>query len=166
MHETTRSGPVTLDDDLGGTISNISIVNNTFALLNGPGTHGPFCVSVSNSLGLLNNVKIQNNAFYNCGNAEDGYVRFLGLGLTANIGYNSVYTTNGVAPLGGPNPNDVWMLDPQFVSFAARDFHLLPTSPVIDMGATLREVPTDKDGIVRPQGPRYDIGAYERPTKR
>ena len=30
-----------------------------------------------------------------------------------------------------------------------------------DAGTTLVEVPTDKDGTVRPVGLAYDIGAYE-----
>lgn len=34
-------------------------------------------------------------------------------------------------------------------------------SPAIDAGATLKEVPTDFDGVARPQGAGHDIGAFE-----
>lgn len=46
-----------------------------------------------------------------------------------------------------------------FVS--ATDFRLKSGSPAIDTGFTLAEVTTDFLGVPRPQGPKYDIGAYE-----
>jgi hypothetical protein len=52
--------------------------------------------------------------------------------------------------------------DPGFVDATRQDFHLRPGSPAIDQGATLKEVPTDRDGVSRPQGRAYDLGAYER----
>jgi hypothetical protein len=52
--------------------------------------------------------------------------------------------------------------DPRFVDPARRDFHLCPESPAIDGGETLEEVSTDRDGVARPQGQAYDLGAYER----
>jgi parallel beta-helix repeat protein len=52
--------------------------------------------------------------------------------------------------------------DPQFVNAAAGDYRLSPTSPLIDKGQTLPIVPFDYQGIPRPLGAGYDIGAYER----
>ncbi|HEX7556214.1 MAG TPA: choice-of-anchor Q domain-containing protein [Leptolinea sp.] len=50
--------------------------------------------------------------------------------------------------------------DPKFVS--STDFHLQSGSPAIDSGFNLGSVvPTDFDGVVRPQGAGNDIGAYE-----
>jgi parallel beta-helix repeat protein len=51
--------------------------------------------------------------------------------------------------------------DPRFVNAAANDFRLQATSPAKDAGVTLSAVPTDVTGLARPQGVRYDIGAYE-----
>ncbi len=51
--------------------------------------------------------------------------------------------------------------DPLFRDPEANDFHLLPNSPAIDAGATIAEVQSDHDGISRPQGKAYDLGAYE-----
>ena len=44
----------------------------------------------------------------------------------------------------------------------ASDYHLSATSPARDAGTALPDLPSDLDGIARPQGARFDIGAYER----
>jgi hypothetical protein len=51
--------------------------------------------------------------------------------------------------------------DPLFVDPSAHDFHLLEDSPAIGEGTALAEVTEDYDGVLRPQGNAYDIGAYE-----
>jgi hypothetical protein len=60
-----------------------------------------------------------------------------------------------------PYPHDLWMVDPRFVNAAAKDFRLLPNSPLVDVGVALKDVPTDFVGVARPQGSGYDIGTYE-----
>jgi hypothetical protein len=57
--------------------------------------------------------------------------------------------------------NLVGNTDPKFVNAAALDFHLQASSPAIDAGTTLKEVTTDCEGVRRPQGKSYDIGAHE-----
>jgi hypothetical protein len=51
--------------------------------------------------------------------------------------------------------------DPKFVSPINENFHLSPGSAAIGKALALEEVRTDKDGLSRPQGGGYDIGAYE-----
>jgi parallel beta-helix repeat protein len=53
-----------------------------------------------------------------------------------------------------------------FRDWPAGDFHLRPSSPARDGGtdAVAGVVLDDLDGVPRPQGPRYDIGAYELPV--
>ena len=51
-----------------------------------------------------------------------------------------------------------------FVDFAGNDYHLSPTSPARDAGATLANVTDDLEGSPRPQGAAFDIGAYEFPA--
>ncbi len=61
-------------------------------------------------------------------------------------------------------------INPQFVDPASENYHLLSPSPAIDAGYDLGSVvPDDFDGVSRPQGVAYEIGAYEfqsslRPT--
>jgi hypothetical protein len=51
--------------------------------------------------------------------------------------------------------------DPRFVNPGEKDFHLLPGSAAIDKGIPLSDVSHDKDGVKRPQGTAFDLGAYE-----
>jgi len=57
-------------------------------------------------------------------------------------------------------PNALYA-DPLFVNPSTGDFHLQSTSPAIDTGTSLSEVPTDLTGTTRPQSCCYDIGVYE-----
>jgi hypothetical protein len=52
-------------------------------------------------------------------------------------------------------------VDPKLINLSANDFHLQKNSPLIDKGSPLTEVTNDFDGMIRPQGVGYDIGAYE-----
>lgn len=52
--------------------------------------------------------------------------------------------------------------DPLFVNSGAEDFRLADNSQGINNGVTLLSVTTAYDGVTRPQGIGYDIGAYER----
>jgi hypothetical protein len=47
-----------------------------------------------------------------------------------------------------------------FADMANRDYHLRSGSRAIDAGVAL-DVPTDRDGIPRPAGGQFDVGAYE-----
>jgi hypothetical protein len=104
---------------------------------------------------------VKNNALYDHGNGGEPYIRVESGASGLDIGFNSISKSDGVAPVGSPYSTDLWMVSPQFVSLANGDFHLLPTSPLVDSGSTLAIVPVDFDGVTRPQGPRFDIGAYE-----
>lgn len=48
-----------------------------------------------------------------------------------------------------------------FLDAAAHDYHLAETSAAVDAGAALDRVPHDRDGVPRPQGSAWDVGAYE-----
>jgi hypothetical protein len=52
--------------------------------------------------------------------------------------------------------------NPMFVNAAASDFHLVAGSPMIDKATPMTLFNTDKDGVARPTGLGFDIGAYEK----
>lgn len=51
-----------------------------------------------------------------------------------------------------------------FVDAGGDDYELSATSPAADTGKTLSDVTEDILGVARPQGPAFDVGAYERPA--
>src|SRR5262249_53247099 len=80
--------------------------------------------------------------------------------LNADLLLAAATTQTGANNLVLPAPTDAtW-----FVDAAAANFRLVTSAPPIDQGATLADLPTDYDGVRRPQGPAFDIGAFERPT--
>src|SRR5262249_17504007 len=48
-----------------------------------------------------------------------------------------------------------------FVNAGANDYHLSATSPALDTGTPV-SLTLDLEGNSRPQGPKYDVGAYEK----
>ena len=143
----------------GYIISNITIVNNNFIRTNGPAT---YCVWLHDG---IQTAKVKNNAFYDCGNQSTSYFSTApysgGTTSGIDVGYNSISKSDGRAPVESRYPNDLWLVDPKFVNFAAKDFHLQSTSPLINAGAPLIGATNDYDGVSRPQGAGHDIGAYE-----
>lgn len=73
--------------------------------------------------------------------------------------YNLYFSNQGAIGY-SVGPHSV-VLDPKFVNAAGNDYHLQSTSPAIDAGVALAFIPDDLDDNLRPQGPAYDIGAYE-----
>lgn len=67
--------------------------------------------------------------------------------FSAKTGFNETHGINGG--------------DPRFINIGSSNFHLAADSPAIDMGTTITELTSDKDGVSRPQGSGWDIGAYE-----
>jgi hypothetical protein len=130
-------------------------------------------------------VNVYNNTIYNSGalgGASAGAIRAFGAtNLTNNIFYLlsgqqyvsldtnlSFVTGSNNLFFGAGNPLGVFsesvVGDPMFANLANSDFHLLKGSPAIDSGATV-QLGTDYDGVMRPQGSAYDIGAYEFPEQ-
>lgn len=115
---------------------------------------------------LGNNAKVLNNSVQG---AEYQGVYFYddrtGNEAKNNIIYQSGTTSpyTGALFINSPNAQSSNLLgiNPLFVNASAHDLHLQANSPATDTGVTLALVPTDLDGVVRPLGAAYDIGAYE-----
>jgi len=60
-------------------------------------------------------------------------------------------------PTGEGNISD----DPLFVDALNANYHLQTTSPCIDSGTAIEAPSTDFEGVARPQGAGFDMGAYE-----
>lgn len=76
--------------------------------------------------------------------------------------YDLFFTTTPTQTAGGTmvwGPHNL-SGDPLFVDPAAGDYHLAAGSPAVDAGTNVG-VTTDLDGVARPQGAGFDIGAYE-----
>ena len=94
-----------------------------------------------------------------------------GLTIQSSIIWMEAYTpvygpcllSNSIA---GPFPTDgattnvaVMRNDPLFLDEEHRDLHLTATSPAVDQNDS--GPPFDFDGTARPQGPKFDLGAFE-----
>jgi len=108
------------------------------------------------------NVRIYNNTVY----ANEGKGISIGANsVGADVRNNIVYanTSSGIADLGTSTTlaNNLVDVDPEFFDEANKNFRLTGNSPAIDTGTFVPLVTQDFDGIERPQGPIYDIGASE-----
>lgn len=111
----------------------------------------------------VNGTKIYNNTCWN--NAD--YNIHIQTGCTNTVAQNNILyqgvtgaiINNGTGSTVDHNTTNAQ--DPKFANLAGNDFHLLSGSPAIDAGVALAQVTVDADGIQRPQGAAYDIGAYE-----
>lgn len=115
-----------------------------------------------------NFIRIFNNTIYN----NTGYGLTMGAGSTVyntTVKNNIVYKNGSGAILdqaAGTEMSNNLTTDPKFKD-APHDFRLSAGSPAVDAGANLTgTVDTDSDGISRPQGGAYDIGAFEYGTTR
>ena len=111
--------------------------------------------------GSANNVLVKNNIFYGNGSTHTVVTTAgaTGAELYNNIIYHanaSLRLSNGANATLSNNLND----DPLFVDAGNNDFHVQSGSPAINAGVAVG-IAIDKDGIIRPQGPDVDIGAYE-----
>src|SRR6266480_2196114 len=113
--------------------------------------------------GVGDSLIMRNNVFYrptSAGiwfDASDGGT-WAGALVENNLSTNAVSTpsVSGVTFVG-----NMANTDPRLVSPSSADFHLLAGSPAIDKGITLLSVLRDLEGVLRPQGLGYDIGACE-----
>ena len=132
------------------------IANNTFAYTRTTNSGDVMLWDVASG-----NVTLQNNIFYNPpgGIAVNTYAF---TAPTCVLDHNMVYGGSMGSVPGCTFTNSI-TANPSFVN-AASDFHLQAGSLAIGAGVTVSGAATDYDGIARPQGNGYDIGAFEFPA--
>ncbi len=169
-----------------GSPSNLKIYNNTFIssatwTVPNSGIH-------ANQVGVYINSgtgwEIKNNIFVNLKYAE---IKIESLGIAPTSNYNLFYHTDASAPAfhimtDSPYSNTLaeWRMhtsqdansinvDPLFTTYppstpivkSPANYKLQSSSPAKDAGTTIATVTDDYDGVSRPRGSAYDIGAYE-----
>jgi hypothetical protein len=159
---TSGVGGIILQGSSGNIITNTQIYNN---LVYNNGS----AVGAGEARGIqinqyTNGTKVWNNTSY--GNKSVGIqVGPNGTALTNTVVQNNISYNNTYANYSddGENTSADHNLtsNPSFVNAAAFNFELRTSSPAIDAGVTLSQVPTDFKDTPRPQGGAYDIGAYE-----
>jgi hypothetical protein len=138
----------------GSTSRGLVIVNNTFV---GPNPYRPGQIILATpTIGL----RIENNIFFSPRSAALYFenLRFPGGSVRHNMIHGGVTRTG--RPKGVAFSANREKTDPQFVG--GTNFRLRSDSPAIDAGIRVAEVTHDADGVHRPQGRGYDVGAYER----
>jgi hypothetical protein len=140
------------------------------------------CVLASSSAVRSSKVELYNNSFYDCGPRKTsdagGVCALTPVRMRNNVTYQLAgesYLNSNCGSSSVSGNNNEWFglgagtsattaninTDPLFVNAAARDFHLQVGSPAKDAGVTISGLGTDFDGVIRPQGSAYDLGAYE-----
>jgi len=110
----------------------------------------------------VTNAQVYNNTVY--GNDGFGGVYIGQYSSGADVRNNIVHNNSGgVLTDDGVNTtlSNNLTTNPHVINAVAGDFRLQADSPAIDAGLVLPAVPTDIEGISRPQGSGYDLGAYE-----
>jgi hypothetical protein len=174
------SNHIGMVENFAGTVNNLLFMNNVFVnmyqglLVDGSG-------GSSNITGLrfynntVDNVtqegvtliadapaaQIINNIFCNVGAGGDNYLSVDSTSSNFTAVDNDMWMSNDSMPgTYGSNATSI-NENPQFVNLSTLNFHLSASSPMIDAGQTLSQVTHDYDGVSRPQGGAYDIGAFE-----
>jgi parallel beta helix pectate lyase-like protein/uncharacterized protein DUF1565 len=138
----------------GSTSRGLAILNNTFAGQN-PYRPGQIILATPTE-----DLRIENNIFYS---PQAAALYFEDLRFPrGSVRYNMVF--EGMIKVGRPSGISIehnWeRTDPRLIG--PTNFRLGPDSPAIDIGLSLPEVSLDADGVPRPRGEGYDLGAYER----
>lgn len=131
---------------------NIDVVNNTFHNI------GAVCMFTSNVQGGTRSVVVRNNIFSSNGSNAYVSIQFSG---EVTFSHNLYFNGTGGAYSGDSNPVTG---DPLFANAGTLDFTLQSSSPARNAGTSTTAstvAPTDRNGVARPQGASYDIGAYE-----
>ena len=135
------------------------------------------------------NPTIRNNIVFQTGSMNDTIMEIRyddelgglsGLSGMPVMSNNQYYVQNGTASFEDNRPTSLfsgsltqWQAhisgdsastegDPQFVNAATENYNLSFTSPCVDRGTATGAPDSDYNGVKRPQGQAYDIGAYER----
>lgn len=151
---------VMLERGTAAQVRDIIFRNNIF-IMHDAG-YSPMNFHRKSGQGEISGIQVLNNTFYNTTNAGQAAIRMGNItnGRVVNnvsIGYGTLTDVTGgnVTQTGNVQSGNYGMVD-----YRQKNFRLTAYSPLIDAGANTG-VPDDFDGISRPRGAGYDIGAFE-----
>jgi hypothetical protein len=159
---TGYGGGVYLEYNNTMTLTNNLIANNSAGAGSGGGI---FIYDWSPS----NPVLMANNTIADNGNSAVYIWDHDNISVTNNLIAGHAEGVFTLYPLSTMDTNLLWNASDPFTGTNAiledpllrHDYFLNPDSPAVDAGLTLPWLPVDLDGRPRPQGPKYDIGAFE-----
>lgn len=147
----------------------LQVINNT-VFANGSASSGGGIIIGRGDTGggVMTNTRVSNNIVYD--NRRYSIVQYCNsgeacIGTGNTVANNLIYANGqGIVMLAGAATGTI-AADPLFVNYqptmTTGDYHLQRTSPALDKGSSLLAPTIDIDGVARPQGAGYDIGAYE-----
>ena len=148
-------------------IRNVKFYNNTFYKVGYASSYWAIGFLKDGRNWNGDNGVVMNNIFINDVRANVGwYTAASQATLTADYNYVASEAPGYGAKAGFFEAHGINGGDPKFVNVNYGNFHLLSTSPAVDpqngsANLSASGFRTDKDGVVRPQGSRWDLGAYE-----
>jgi hypothetical protein len=135
----------------------VFLYNNVFYQIGVPSRPMVYVAS-----GIPTTATFKNNIFYSQPGQE--FINVEAGGATANSDHDLFYNPGGTTTLpSGVTVTNPIVGDPLFMDPRSYNFHLQPGSPAFNTGtsAVSAYVTQDYDGISRPRGALYDIGAFE-----
>lgn len=170
IYDTHASGVSLYQIDGGLPSTGNEVLNNTIVVAS-DGRWGINIQDASTGNTVKNNIVFSRHSFRGamsvCEDCLPGFVSDHNLvedRFTTDDG-NTVLTLSEWQTLTSQDANSVVLssaaaLDALFVDSAGGNFHLVD-GPAVDAGEALAQVPTDLDGVARPQGLTWDAGSYE-----
>ena len=182
VHDVAGNGIVVASEQ-GGLLEHIRVFNNVSTHNRFVGINVSDCCIASHP---MDDIQIVNNSLYGNGltdwgggignaNPQATGIRIRNNALAGNLSFE--ITFESVDPAGSTldhNLIDGWhgypgelcgtdcqVGDPLWVDPAAGDLHLQQASPAVDHGSAVAAPARDLDGVARPQGAGFDIGAFE-----
>jgi hypothetical protein len=144
-------------NSVGSIFSNIRITFNTFYVTSGSSN---FAMTIKKGDDTFTNCVIANNIFVTTSTATQiSTDTTSGFTFKNNCFYYPSGTAQGISDGVGLGTGGI-RANPLFVN-AGNDFRLTTSSPCRDAASSTYTVSESYDGISRPQGSGYDIGAYE-----
>lgn len=147
-------------------LTDIVVQGNTFADGSASSYGSAFLIQKGNVGTTTSSCVFQNNIIFNCGNSQNAFGIETGYPQTGwAFSYNLVNAgPSGDVDLSGWVQSNGQTGNPEFVTYTefsnANDYQLQSDSPCIDNGTT-GTLAYDFDGVSRPQGSAWDIGAFE-----